>query len=356
MKPRLIEENPFDIERLTAKLGLQFNVGPKAYAISAIQMALLDLVGHILNTPVYNLLGGKFTDEVRVYADCHGGHLITSWADYDITDRRYYTPEAFAETAKRVKKMGYTILKFDLYPNLAYLAPVGPSETRPDLVYTPSNYQVPAMLTNGQVDYMASLIRGAREAIGYETGLAVDMNGYMTVDTIRIGRALDPLRLNWIEDPVPGNIENVDALREVTLAVETPTLTGEFALSATGFREVTMKQAVRIVSPDIATLGGPLEARKAALLAEYYYIPSAPHNGASPIGTIATAHVSASLAKSIAIEMHGIDVPVWERVVKNGSSLIQKGIVKMTDKPGLGIEPDERAIAANLVPGEQPFH
>lgn len=143
MKPRLIGEDPFDIERLTAKLGLQFNVGPKAYAISAVQMALLDLVGHILNTPVYNLLGGKFTDEVRVYADCHGGHLITSWADYDISDKRYYTPEAFAETAKRVKKMGYTILKFDLYPNLAYLAPVGPSETRPDLVYTPSNYQVP---------------------------------------------------------------------------------------------------------------------------------------------------------------------------------------------------------------------
>ena len=194
-------------------------------------------------------------------------------------------------------------------------------------------------------------LRAVREEVGYDTGLAVDLNGYSTVDAIRLGRAMDDLRPAWIEDPVPGNTENVDALREVTQSIKTPTLTGEFALSTAGFREVVMKQAVRIISPDISTLGGPLEAKKA----EYYYMPIAPHNCASPIGTMATAHVSASLSRCIAMEMHAIDVPVWETLVKNGDRLIQNGKITLTDKPGLGIEPDDEAIAKHLVPGEEPF-
>ena len=353
LKPRLLGENPLDIERLTTKLALQFNIGPKAYGISAIQVALLDLCGHILNTPAYNLLNGKFRDEIPLYADCHGGHLITAFSDYDVTDRQYYTPQSFAETARRVKKMGYSLLKFDLYPNLPSIAPggIGP---RTELV-TSQTYQIPAFLTTPQLDFMASLIRAVREEIGYDTGLAVDLSGYSTVDAIRLGRAMEDLRLSWIEDPVPGNTENVDALREVTQSIRTPTLTGEFALSAAGFREVVMKQAVRIISPDIITLGGPIEAKKAAALADYYYIPTAPHNLASPIGTMATAHVSASLSRFIAQEFHAIDVPFWNNVVKNGERLIEDGVIKLTDKPGLGIEPDERAIAEHLIPGEKPF-
>ncbi|HXY82124.1 MAG TPA: mandelate racemase/muconate lactonizing enzyme family protein [Candidatus Saccharimonadales bacterium] len=353
LKPRLIGENPLDIDRLTSKLGLQFNIGPKAYGISGIQIALLDLSGKVLNTPAYNLLNGKFSDTVRIYADCHGGHLITGFSDYDVDKPEFYTPSSFGENARRIKKMGYTLLKFDLYPNLPSIAPGG-SGRRPELV-NQQTYQIPPFLTNSQIDFMAGLMRGAREAVGFDVGLAVDLYGYSTVDAIRLGNAMEDLRLAWIEDPVPGNTENVDALREVTRSIRTPTLTGEFALSMTGFREVVQKQAVRIISPDIITLGGPLEAKKAALLADLYYIPTAPHNIASPIGTMATAHLSASLSRCIGMEMHAIDVPVWEKIVKNGNRIIENGEIKLSDKPGLGIEPDEQAIAQNLIPGEQPF-
>jgi L-alanine-DL-glutamate epimerase-like enolase superfamily enzyme len=353
LRPRLIGENPLDVDRLTTKLGLQFNIGPKAYGISGLQVALLDLSGKILNTPVYNLLNGKFRDTIPVYADCHGGHLITKFSDYDIVKRQYYAPEAFARTAKRVKKMGYKFLKFDLYPNLPNLAP-GEDSAKTDVV-NQSTYGIPALLSRRQIEYMVSLLRAAREAIGEDTALAVDLLGYTVNDAIRLGHAMEHLNLAWIEDPVPGNTENVDALREVTLAIRTPTLTGELALSVAGFREVVTKQAVRIVSPDVITLGGPLEAKKAAILADLYYMPLAPHNVASPIGTMAIAHTCASIPRCIAMEFHAIDVPVWSRVAKNADDIITDGRIQLSDKPGLGVEPDENGIAKNLVPGERPF-
>ncbi len=352
LKPRVLGENPLDIERLTAKLGLQFNIGPKAYGISGVQTAILDLAGKILNTPAYNLLNGKFTDSVPVYADCHGGHLITGFSDYDIAKPEEYTPTSFAENARRIAAMGYRFLKFDLYPNLPALAP---GSTRKSDLVNQATYQTPPYLTHEEIEFMVSLMRSAREQVGFGVGLAVDLLGYSTVDAIRLGNALENLRLTWIEDPIPGNTENVDALREVTESIRTPTLTGELALSASGFREVVMKQAVRIISPDIITLGGPLEAKKAAILADMYYMPVAPHNIASPIGTMATAHLSASLSRCIGMEMHAIDVPVWEKLVRNGNRIIEKGQIHLTDKPGLGVEPDEKAIANYLIPGEPPF-
>ena len=288
-----------------------------------------------------------------MYADCHGGHLITNFSDYDVTLAENYTPEAFARTARRVKKMGFGLLKFDLYPNLPSLAPrsSGPQS----LLVNDQAFQLPAYLTNLQIDFLVGLIRSVREEIGDDTALAVDLWGYSTPDAIRLGRAMEELRLAWIEDPVPGNIENVEALREVTLSISTPTLTGEFALSAAGFREVVTKQAVRLISPDVITLGGPLEAKKAAALADLYYIPIAIHNIASPIGTMAAAHVAASVSRCVALEMHAIDVPIWGKVVKDGDRIIQNGSIRIDEKPGLGVEPDERAIGSNLVEGEQPF-
>jgi L-alanine-DL-glutamate epimerase-like enolase superfamily enzyme len=353
LKPRLIGENPLDVDRVTTKLGLQFNIGPKAYGISGIQVALLDLSGKILNTPMYNLLNGKFRDTIPVYADCHGGHLITKFSDYDINKREYYTPESFARTAKRVHRMGYNFLKFDLYPNLPSIAP-GEKNPKSELV-NQATYQIPAMLTKRQIQYLVSLLSAARAEVGEDVDLAVDLLGYTVNDAIRLGRAMDELNLAWIEDPVPGNTENVDALREVTLAIRTPTLTGELALSAAGFREVVMKQAVRIVSPDVITLGGPLEAKKAAILADLYYMPLAPHNIASPIGTMAIAHTCASIPRCIAMEFHALDVPVWTRVAKNADQIIKDGQIHLSDEPGLGVEPDEKEIAKSLVPGEKPF-
>ena len=152
-----------------------------------------------------------------------------------------------------------------------------------------------------------------REAVGPSIDLAIDMHGrYDIASGIAVARAMEPFRLLWLEEPVPP--ENVAAMREVKRASPVPLCSGENLYLRWGFRDLLEQQAVDYIMPDIPKCGGLSECRKIANMAEVYYVPLAPHNVCGPLGTMASAHVCASIPNFLVMEWHWIDYPGWEEL------------------------------------------
>ncbi len=339
-KRLIIGENPFNIARLYEKMirglsGAGSLAGATVTAISGIEIALWDLVGRALGTPIYNLFGGRFRDKIRVYADCHAGDDGT--------------PESDAEKARRVVAAGFTALKFDLDIQNPYTRDISDDSDPRRWWYEPYNRTI----STAERRFMEARVAAIREAVGPDIMLAMDCHWkYNVNDAILLAQALEPYDLLWLEDPVPP--ENIDALAKVTASTRTPICTGENLYRKHGYRELIEKQAADIVAPDIPKMGGLLEGRKVADQADTYYIPIAPHNVSSPIGTVAAAHVCAAIPNFLVIEFHALDVPWWDDLVLDGP-VIRDGFIHLSDKPGHGLELNEDVARAHLKPGSTFF-
>ncbi|MEM2876392.1 MAG: mandelate racemase/muconate lactonizing enzyme family protein [Candidatus Bathyarchaeia archaeon] len=338
LKPLVLGEDPLNIEYLYQKMyryaaGWGNIAGTVVTGISGIEIALWDIKGKVLDAPVWMLLGGKFRDRVRIYCDCGRG--------------RTYTTEGYKDLAREVRKLGFTAYKFDidglfaLY-DLDYFKniPGGSWKDRFNRCLSPE-----------EIDHVTEIARVVKDEMGKEFELALDCHWSFNVnDALRLAKNLEDLDLLWLEDPVPP--ENVDAMAIVTKSTKTPICTGENLYTRYGFRDLILKQAAKIVSPDIPKAGGLLESKKIADLADIYYIPIAPHNVSSPVGTIASAHVCASIPNFLILEHHGKDVTWWDNLVKD-RPVIRKGYVELTDKPGLGVDLDENEVIKHLKEGEE---
>ncbi len=344
LAPLLIGEDPRAVDRLWSKLrwgasGAGSPAGIVYNAISGIEAALWDLVGRAYGVPIHALLGGRFRDSVRVYADCHAGEALESM-DATMVARPYveglrnpehgrayarglpdevFTPELYAARAAQVvADLGFDALKFDLD--------------------VPTPYQkdtASGTLTRAEIGYMAGLAAAVIEAVGPEVDVAFDCHWrYQVADAQRLAHELEPLGLLWLEDPVPP--ENVAALRRVTTSTTTPIATGENGYLRHGFREAFETGAISIAAPDIQKTGGLLEARRIADFADTHYISLAPHCIASPIGTVAAAHVSAAIPNFLALEWHGMSVPFWDEMVVEGPVIVN-GRIQVPTGPGLGV-------------------
>ena len=203
--------------------------------------------------------------------------------------------------------------------------------------------------SNGEIDHMVAKVAHAREAFPKQVDVAADMHGrYDTTTGKRVAKAMEPFRLLWLEEPVPA--ENVDAMREVRASTTTPICCGENLFLRHGFREVLEKRAADIVMPDLHKCGGLLEGRKIADMAHTYYVPFAPHNVTSPIGTMAAAHVCAAVPNFLVLEWHWVDrLPLWRNWVKEGE-ILEKGFIRMPERAGIGVEMDEDAARKAQVP------
>jgi galactonate dehydratase len=153
----------------------------------------------------------------------------------------------------------------------------------------------------------------------------------------------------WMEEPVPP--ENVDAMREVKRSTTTPICAGENLYLRQGFRDLLETQAVDIIMPDIPKCGGLSECRKIANMAEIYYIPFAPHNVSSPIGTMASAHVCATVPNFLVLEFHWLHRDYWSTITKQKGDIIKHGWITLPDTPGIGLELDEEVAKAHQYPG-----
>jgi galactonate dehydratase len=325
LRPVLLGEVPLDVERLynlmRASLsgrGSQWGIG--TIAISGVEIALWDLAGKLLDQPVYQLLGGKMRDEIRVYADCHAGEAMVASAE-EGQEETTYRPEAYAQAARLAVDDGFDIVKFDLD------VPSGRDLDRKSRHFDPP-----------EIEHKRDVVEAVTEEVGDDAEIAVDLHWNFSPETAeRLCRAIEPYDIAWIEDPLPP--ENIDALRELKRRVDTTLLTGENRYERHGFRDLVEKQAVDFLAPDVPKAGGIAETKKIADMAETYYQTLIPHNIGSPVATMATAQLGATIPNFYAVEYHAREVGWWEDLVV-GDDLIQGGRIQVPDDPGLGIELD----------------
>jgi galactonate dehydratase len=288
-------------------------------ALSGLEIALWDLAGKALGLPVYQLLGGKFRNKVRMYCDT------------DMPDP--LAPQAH-EKLQWVRDQGFTAMKMDI-----------------DEAKDPSRFDaVNWTANNSEIDRMVSWVGHVRESIPKEMDLAVDMHGRYDADTAKkVAKELEPFRLMWLEEPLPP--EDIDAMVDLRHSTSTPIACGENLYMRWGFNELLQKRGVDVIEPDIQKTGGLSEARKIANLAQAHYIPFAPHCVVSPIGTMASAHVCASIPNFLVCEWHWISrLDYWKGWVKEGE-IIEKGFITLPDKPGIGVEMNEEVARRAQIPG-----
>ena len=291
-------------------------------AISGIETALWDLKGKILGVPVYQLLGGKYRDSIRLYADVGHG--------------RGNTPEGWAKRAQEGVADGYQAIKFDI-DNSA-------NELKQDAV----NRE----LSSAELRKMTSLAAAAREAAGDEIDICIDCHSLFSVHSaIKLAECLEPFNLMFLEDPVPN--DNVESMAKVTAATSIPICTGEFLFRRDGFRELIQEQACDMLHVDVSGTGGMLEAKKIADLADLYYMSFAAHNITSPIGMTAAAHVCAAVRNFIVMELpYHADQVSWRwDLALSDEPLIQDNAFIVPEKPGLGVELNEEVAREHLMPG-----
>jgi len=320
----LIGQDPLNVEAIWESIRLDgpfsgAQGGQYVTALSGIEIALWDLAGKALGLPVYQLLGGKFRDKVRIYCDSDEDDPLGEKADRELA---------------WIEAQGFTAIKIDLDD--------ATDRTRFDRV----NWTA----SNGEIDRMVKWVSHVRESLPSNIDLACDMHGRYDAPTgKRVAKALEPFRLMWLEEPVPAG--DVDAMAGIRHSTSTPIACGENLYMRWGYTELLQKRAVDIIQPDFQKVGGLAEAKKVANLAQAYDIPMAPHCVVSPIGVMATAHACLTYPNFLACEWHWIShLETWKTFVKEGE-IIVSGYVTPTDKPGLGVEMDEEAAKKVQIPG-----
>ncbi len=327
MTPFLVGENPLDVDRLyehmIQKMSGEGSIGgPTVSAVAGVEVALHDLAGKLLEVPAYQLLGGKYRDEVRVYCDCHAG---------DEAD-----PASNAAEAERVvEELGYDALKFDL-----------------DVESGQELDRANRHLRGAEVDHKAEIVREVTERVGDRADVAFDCHwSFASGSAHRLADAVEEYDVWWLEDPVPP--ENLDVQREVTRETTTPVAAGENVYRVHGHRRLLEEQAVDVVAPDLPKVGGMRETQKIANLADTYYVPVAMHNVSSPVATAASAHVGAAVPNALAVEFHSYELGWWDDLIEE--ELIDEGRITVPEAPGLGVTVNLDVLDRHAVDGDSAF-
>ena len=339
LKSRIVGENPLNVDYLFEKIAQFGGISRQAGGVVAIEMALWDIVGKVYNIPVYQMLGGKWRDKIRIYAD-------TPEAD---------TPAEFAAIAKERKDRGLTWIKVDIGPDLLKGKP-GTIMMAADQRSVEYDKRLPHAFTGNELtdkgiavycEYMTAI----REAIGYEIPLSTDHLGHLGVKSIiRLGRAYEKFNLEWMEDVIPW--WNTELLKEITDASPTPTLTGEDIYEIADFEKLCSTHAVDKIHPDLSTSGGILRTHKISDMAYKYGVPMAMHFAGTPVACMANVHCAAASRNFLALENHSLDVSWWDNLVNEvDKPIINKGYIAVPDTPGLGVTLNDEVVKQHLAPG-----
>jgi galactonate dehydratase len=298
--------------------------GPPAWGLSGVEMALCDLAGKALGQPVSTLLGGAFRDRVRVYLDRSG---VASPDDLG----------AWTRLAERTVADGFDFLKFDL------------EQVAPELTADPWNRS----LGTGQIECVVERLGAARDAAGWNVEIALDGHMCFDVDSaIRVAQRLEPLRLRWLEDPIP--ITSADSLADVRRGSGVPICAGEM-FTAEQFRQFAEAGAIDVGHPDLLFAGGLHETRRVADLLDLFNLPFALHNNGSALNTIAAAHVAAASPNALGLEYHFFDASWVGQIARRERPLFESGGVVLDDARGFGAEFDADVCRRHLAPNSALF-
>ncbi len=335
LKSRLLGENPCNVDKLFRRIKQFGGHARQGGGVCGVEMALWDLAGKAYNVPVYQMLGGRFRDRIRCYAD------TTMSAD----------PKVFARRLKERMDRGFTFLKMDLGVGLVekipgtVSRPLGISQAE---VRSTQHMFTGMELTEKGVAAMADYVAQVREVLGMEVPLAADHFGHIGVNScIRLARALEKHNMAWLEDMIPW--QYTDLLKKITDAVDIPILTGEDIYLKEPFIELCRTHAVDMIHPDLATSGGILETKKIGDAAQEYGVPMAMHFAGTPISAMANVHCAAATENFLCLEHHSVDVPWWEDMVQGVEKpMFDRGYFKVPDKPGLGITLNDEVVKQHL--------
>ncbi|MFN8094009.1 MAG: mandelate racemase/muconate lactonizing enzyme family protein [Vicinamibacteria bacterium] len=344
LKSRVVGENPCHVDRLFRKIK-QFGFhGRQAGGAVSVEMACWDLAGKAWGVPCWQMLGGKFRDRIRVYADTPGSR----------------DPVEMGRRLKARMERGFTFLKMDVSINQLKDVPGGLTWPKGLSVDPFDQYsrgafaQLPHPFTGIRVTekglkVLQEYVATVREIVGWEIPIATDHYGHFGVeDGIKLAQALDPFNLAWLEDMVPW--QYTDQYVRLKAACRTPILTGEDIYLKEGFRDLFEQKAISICHPDLATSGGLLETKKIGDLAMEHGISMAMHMAGSPVTLFASVHCAAATENFLVMEHHNVDDAWYDAVVKGGPKPLMgpDGCIGVPDGPGLGIELDEEAIRSQL--------
>jgi galactonate dehydratase len=276
-------------------------------AISGIELALWDVKGKASGVPVYQLIGGRCRDRIRVYQGIGGP-----------------TPQAAADSAREaVTRRGFTAVK---------MQPLPPDSAR---------------LPWGRVlRETAARLEAVRRAVGDDIDIALDPHAqiFEGVRALEVADALKPYRPLFFEEPL--RPENIQAMGELHEKIGIPIATGEMLYTKYEFRDVIAARAADILQPDLLLCGGLLEAKKIAAMAEAHYLTMAPHNPLGPVSTAVSAQFAISTPNFLILEYQpDSEGPSRNLVLK--TFLLRDGYLEVPDAPGLGIELNERAFVGN---------
>jgi L-alanine-DL-glutamate epimerase-like enolase superfamily enzyme len=366
LKRLLLGENPCNVDKLFRRIKQFGYHGHQGGGVSGIEVALWDLAGKAYGVPVWQMLGGKFRDKVRVYCDTdiHGkpdgirmGNVLK----------------------ERIEKQGYTIMKMDLSANElledvpgAITDPTGamkeycesyetlfrdyygkklydPSLSRDEQLklYAAKNNamkrdDIPGPsrgihITELGLDIMEQYVKDVRSIVGMEIPIATDHFGAIGVgDCIRLGNRMEKYNLAWLEDMVPWMM--TPQLAEIQRNVRTPLCTGEDIYLKENFKPMLEAHAVQIIHPDLMSAGGIFETKKIGDMAQDYGVPMAIHMNETPIACMAAMQVTASTENFFAQEFHHNDYPFWsDFVVTKENPIVHDGYVTVSNDPGIGI-------------------
>ena len=352
LKSRLLGQNPCNVEQLFKAIKQFGGQSRQAGGVCGVEMALWDIVGKAYNVPCWQLLGGRYRDKIRLYAD---------------------TPEAGSPEEQkklmnyRIHDQGYTWLKMDL--GIGELKGIPGAlvndkfwqNSKGDLAQwgDQSNYMsygntqhpfTQIQITDKGLDELPKLVDTVRGMLGYDIPLSTDHYGHFDMNNgIRLGKAVEKYRLAWLEDIV--SWELTDQWKMMADALETPVLTGEDIYLLKNFKPLIDIHAVDIIHPDLATSGGLLETKRIGDYAEEHGIAMAMHQAGTPVSFMANVHCAAATQNFLALEHHSIDLPWWESLVKttDGRQLITKGFANIPlTAPGLGIELNDEVVKQHL--------
>jgi L-alanine-DL-glutamate epimerase-like enolase superfamily enzyme len=348
LKSRILGFNPCNVEMLF-RIIRQFGYhGRQGGGVCAVEMALWDLCGKAYNVPAWQLLGGRYRDKIRLYADTP-----------EVRD-----PQGFADKLKkRVDDQGFTWLKMDLGIHLVGSKEGNLVNTKvwgSMLQYDLKEYMgygntlhpfTQVQITEKGIADLQEYVEKVRSAVGYEIPLCADHFGHFDINNaIRFGKAIDKFRMAWLEDMVPWFYTEQN--KTLSDSLETPIATGEdIYMLKGGFKPLLDMRAVDIIQPDLGTSGGLLETKRIGDYAEECGVAMAMHMAGSPVCFMANVHCAAATQNFLALEHHSVDVPWWSNLVKMTGSqpMISKGFANVPlDSPGLGIELNEEECKKHL--------
>ena len=364
LKSRIIGENPCNVDKLFRRIKQFGGHSRQGGGVSGIEIALWDIAGKAWGVPLYQMLGGKFRDKVRMYCDTdvEGKHTGTDMGN---------------ALKKRIEN-GFTFVKMDLGIELlidepgCLNAPLGllddykkysmkaishQSGSVDRDVMMGKNYEVFTIphhatgihITQKGMDYLENYVKEVRDVIGYEIPLAIDHFGHVCInDAISFAKRIEKYNIAWMEDVAPWHY--TAQYVKIANATTVPICTGEDIYLHENFEPLMQQGGVSVVHPDLLTIGGAMEMKKLGDVCEKYGTAMAIHMAGSPIACMAAIHCAAAVQNILAVEYHSSDIAWWNDIaVGIEHPLIKDGFVTVPDKPGLGIESlNEKLIAQHI--------